>query len=244
MKSQQGSTLVMVLIVLLLITLIGTMAMRESLMNLRLSTGVQISNLLLNNSDAGLFELEDPKKISVRLTAQNMYGYFDDDTNADDELVFCYKASKSTFFNLRDTSVIGKNGKRGTRGYCTSSTFATGRSAVLSQVYLRKLSSSNSGSSGSSGNALDSQVTDNDIGSKDTTSTFRRIGATVVSVLPSFTNVLTSKVEDCFKLSAVRTNTSDKTNNVEMCFQEYNIPYNIQYSEYNIGSQPTNVNVN
>lgn len=240
MKSQQGSTLVMVLIVLLLITLIGTMAMRESLMNLRLSTGVQISNLLLNNSDAGLFELEDPKKISVRLTAQNMYGYFDDDTNADDELVFCYKANQSTFFNLRDTSVIGKNSKRGTRGYCTSSTFATGRSAVLSQVYLRKLSSS---SSGSSGNALDSQVTDNDIGSKDTTSTFRRIGATVVSVLPSFTNVLSSKVEGCFKLSAIRTNTSNKTNNVEMCFQDANIPYNIQYSEYNIGSVPTNENL-
>lgn len=235
MKSQQGSTLVMVLIVLLLITLIGTMAMRESLMNLRLSTGVQISNILLNNSDAGLFELEDPKKIAVRLTSQNMYGYFNDDSNAEDELVFCYRASSSSFFNLRNASVINST-KRGSRGYCKANYFATGREAVISQIYLRKLISSEN-------NVLDSKALNNDIGAKDTTTSFNRIGATVISVLPSFSNIATRTLEGCFKLSAIRTDSSTKSDNVEMCFQDANIPYNIQYAEYNVGSTPTNANL-
>lgn len=235
MKSQQGSTLVMVLVVLLLITLIGTMAMRESLLNLRLSTGVQITSLLLNTNDAGLFELEDPNKIKVRLAAQNMYGYFDDDTNADDELVFCYRADQSSVFNLRRASVINST-KRGTGGYCGASTFATGRSAVLSQIYLRKLSAPTTDS-------LSSQVQGNDIGTKDTTSSFRRIGATVISVLPSFANISPSQITGCFRKSAIKTSTSTKANNVELCFQAANIPYNVQYSEYNIGSQPSNTNL-
>lgn len=221
---QQGSTLIVVLIVLLLITLIGTTAMRESLFNLRLSTSAQISNLLINNNNAALFELTDPKKVSVRLSSQNMFGYFDGD-NASDELVFCYRASRSLFFTSQTTSTIGSS-KKGSQGYCKANYFSTGRQAVLSQVYLTQLPAL------SSSDQLEGLVMGNDIGAKETTSVSKTIGATVISVLPSFSSINSTQIENCFQKSAKKTSSSTKDDNVELCFQDKNIPYNTQYSEF------------
>lgn len=226
---QQGSTLIVVLIVLLLITLIGTTAMRESLFNLRLSTSSQISNLLINNNNAALFELIDPNKVSVRLSSQNMFGYFDGE-NASDELVFCYRASRSLFFTFQDASVIGST-KRGNQGYCRANYFSTGRQAVLSQVYLTQIASSDS-------NILESLVTGNDIGAKETTVSAKTIAATVISILPSFSDINSAQIETCFQKSAKKTSSSTKDNNVELCFQEHNIPYNMQYSEFKVSMAP------
>lgn len=230
MKSQQGSTLVMVLIVLLLITLIGTMAMRESLLNLRLSTNAQVNNVLLNSSDSALFELEDSGKVRERIDNQSVYGYFDAAANAKDELTFCFDVRKSDFFHINRASVIGSS-KRGNNGYCSLNTFSTGRDAVITQVYVRKLDLQTMQQE--SGSRLTGLTTGTDHGQRKF-SNMKHVAVTTVSILPGLTKTVSAgQVETCFKKTSLAT----VTDNVEKCLQGLNMPYNMQYAEYSVGTE-------
>lgn len=231
MKHQQGSTLIIVLVVLLLITIIGTIAMRGSMLGLRLSTSGQISNILIESSDAAIFNLQDPEKVSARMTAQQMYGHFDLAANNDDELVFCYRANESQMYAVNRASVINSS-KLGQRGYCQANTFATGRDAVVSQVYLRKISTASN-----SGNTLDNLHAGSSIGGgSDKYANMKTMAATVISIMPTFVNATDARIQQCFRRTAVNT----VANNVATCFRELNVPYNIQYAEYQVGQDVKN----
>lgn len=236
MKYQQGSTLIVVLIVLLLITLIGTMAMRESLLNLRLSTTSQVGNLLLSNSDAALFDLENPNKVRVRLVSQNMFGYFENPSNAEDELVFCYVSDRSAIFHLTRASVIKNSSKLGVEGYCDTKKgqFSTGRKSVISQIYLRKVPVQTE--------VLAPQDKGNEIGTNKSAGVSLNLAATVVSVLPSLSTTEFDEFKDCFKLSTIKNKDNAAANdNVEMCLQQRNVPYNLQYAEFAVAATPKQV---
>jgi len=60
-RAQQGATLIIVLVLLVAITVIGSLAIRSSVLSLRVSTMSQAQQLLLQNSDAALFKIEDPE---------------------------------------------------------------------------------------------------------------------------------------------------------------------------------------
>lgn len=244
MKHQQGSTLIIVLVVLLLITIIGTIAMRGSMLGLRLSTSGQISNILIESSDAAIFNLQDPDKVIARMSAQQMYGHFDMPANAQDELVFCYLANESQMYAVNRASIIGSS-KLGTRGYCRANTFATGRDAVVSQVYLRKISAASS-----AGNVLNNHTKGSDVGGgSDKLTNIKTMSATVISIMPTFVNVTDTLVQGCFRRTAdsrrvvagVR-ESSPYHSTVATCFRGLNVPYNIQYAEYQVGQDVENTN--
>ncbi len=46
MKQQKGATLIVVLVILILITLVGTLAVRSGILGLRLATNSQVQALL------------------------------------------------------------------------------------------------------------------------------------------------------------------------------------------------------
>lgn len=233
MKHQQGSTLIIVLVVLLLITIVGTIAMRGSMLGLRLSTSGQISNILIESSDAAIFNLQDPDKVSARMATRQMYGHFDMPANAQDELVFCYLANQSQMYAANRASVIGSP-KLGVRGYCKANSFATGRDAVVSQVYLRKISAASS-----AGNVLNNHTKGSDVGGgSDKLTNIKTMSATVISIMPTFVNATDTLVQRCFRRTAVATN----ADNVAACFRGLNVPYNIQYAEYQVGQDVENTN--
>lgn len=222
---QQGSTLIIVLIVLLLITIIGTIAIRNSTLNLRLSSSHQISNLLIESSDTALVSLENPKFINERLLATGMYGYFLLSGNEQDELTFCFNARNPSFFSLSKASVIGST-KRGVEGYCKENTFSTGRNAVITQVYLRKVSAAES-------EPFSVAPQGTGLGTGNIFSLSKNVmGATVVSILPAFSGITNDELQDCFKKTADQTNSE----NVVKCFSDENVPYNIQYAEFAVGT--------
>ena len=141
MKQQQGATLITVLIVLVLVTLLGTIAVKSGILGLKIATNSQVNALLMGNSDSALFNIENPDQVARQLALDGMFAYFNSSANANDELVFCYRASENSFFKLSKASAITADGsttKLGVDGYCKANQFAMGRSAVLSQVYLTK----------------------------------------------------------------------------------------------------------
>ena len=224
MKQQKGATLITVLVILIVITLLGTIAVKMGIVGLKIATNSQVNALLLENSDSALFNIENPAEVERQLALDGMFAYFNSSANANDELVFCYRASENSFFKLSKASAITEDGlttKIGVDGFCKANQFAMGRSAVLSQVYLTKSSTVSA--------PFGSVPKGTSIGQSNVPATTNNIGATVISVLPSFAGATTTQIENCFK---------QRASAVGACFDGLGIPYNMQHSDYVVGGQP------
>lgn len=229
MKQQQGATLITVLIILVLVTLLGTIAVKSGILGLKIATNSQVNALLMGNSDAALFNIENPDQVARQLALDGMFAYFNSSANANDELVFCYRATQSSFYAFSKASAISIDAsgnvssttKIGVDGYCKANQFAMGRSAVLSQVYLTKNTTASI--------PFSSVPKGTSLGQSNVPTTTINIGATVISVLPSFAGATTTQIESCFKQRASAVGT---------CFEGLNIPYNMQHSDYTVGGQP------
>lgn len=224
MKQQKGATLITVLVILIVITLLGTIAVKMGIVGLKIATNSQVNALLLENSDSALFNIENPAEVERQLALDGMFAYFNSSANANDELVFCYRASENSFFKLSKASAITEDGsttKIGVDGFCKANQFAMGRSAVLSQVYLTKSSTASA--------PFSSVPKGTSLGQSNVPVTTHNIGATVISVLPSFAGATTTQIENCFK---------QRASAVGACFDGLGIPYNMQHSDYVVGGQP------
>lgn len=224
MRQQQGATLIIVLIVLVIVTILGTIAVKSGILGLKIATNSQVNALLLENSDAALFNIENPDQVARQLALDGMFAYFNSAANADDELVFCYRSAQDSFFALSKASAITPNGqttKIGIEGFCKANQFATGRSAVLSQVYLTKVTTASA--------PFSSVPKGTSLGQSNIPATTNNIGATVISVLPSFSGATNAQIETCFKQPRAT---------VGACFDGLGIPYNMQHSDYVVGGQP------
>ena len=224
MKQQKGATLITVLVILIVITLLGTIAVKMGIVGLKIATNSQVNALLLENSDSALFNIENPAEVERQLALDGMFAYFNSSANANDELVFCYRASENSFFKLSKASAITEDGsttKIGVDGFCKANQFAMGRSAVLSQVYLTKSSTVSA--------PFGSVPKGTSLGQSNVPATTNNIGATVISVLPSFAGATTTQIENCFK---------QRASAVGACFDGLGIPYNMQHSDYTVGGHP------
>ena len=224
MKKQKGATLITVLVILVVVTLLGTIAVKMGIVGLKIATNSQVNALLLENSDSALFNIENPAEVERQLALDGMFAYFNSAANADDELVFCYRAAQNAFYDFSKASAIAADGtttKIGVDGFCKANQFAMGRSAVLSQVYLTKNATTSTPFAGvPKGTSL---------GQSNVPVTTHNIGATVISVLPSFAGATTTQIENCFK---------QRASAVGACFDGLGIPYNMQHSDYVVGGQP------
>ncbi len=233
-KKQQGATLITILIILVVITLLGTIAIKSGILGLKIATNSQVNALLLENSDSALFNVENPSTVARQLAMDGMFAYFNDSDNSEDELVFCYRAAQSSFFSLSKASAIqvASDGtvtttKIGIDGYCKASQFATGRSAILSQVYLTKVSTASA--------PFSAVPKGSSLGQGNIPATTNNIGATVISVLPSFASATSTQIEACFKRPSIKPATGQT---VGECFDNLGIPYNMQHADYVVGGQP------
>ena len=130
-KHQQGVTLITVLILLILITVVGLYAIRNSIFSLKLATNAQVQTLLMQTSDVALDHLEKNFNANESTNlAGTPIGQVLLDGNQGKELQFCFKPTEvessavknNMFFNLGDFRIIER----------ASATAATGVSAALS----------------------------------------------------------------------------------------------------------------
>ena len=146
--NQQGSTLIVVLALLVLITLIGTVAMKSSLVSLNVATNSQAQQIMTQSSDSAMFALQDPAQFKRYQMGNGVLGYMRTDANKEKELVFCLRNNATRFFDLNQASVIywpsgsakPVNNELGLDGYCDMSqanSYTSGRKAVMTQVAVR-----------------------------------------------------------------------------------------------------------
>ncbi|MEO3356438.1 PilX N-terminal domain-containing pilus assembly protein [Acinetobacter haemolyticus] len=137
-RSERGSTLIVVLMVLLLIMIVGTLAIRQSISSLKLVTNNQIQTLLLQSSDAALLALQNPNNTPDIAAANGIVGFFKNENHKEAELVFCF--SESSPFTLSKGAYLlnSPNWESLGGGACTKDSKSAGRKQVVTQVYIKR----------------------------------------------------------------------------------------------------------
>lgn len=120
---QTGATLITVLILLVLITIIGLYAIRNSIFSLKIATNAQVQTLLMQTSDVALDHLE--KNFNTNESenlAGTPVGHVLLDGNEGKELQLCFKPTEvevnkskvknNLFFNLSDFRIIERKAKK------------------------------------------------------------------------------------------------------------------------------------
>ncbi|TWV84005.1 hypothetical protein [Moraxella sp. VT-16-12] len=237
MKNEQGAAMIVVLVVLLLIAIAGTIAMRSGVFGSRLATNTQVGNLLINNNDAALtkFEDMDATDIQTNFSPGGMYHYLLEPVNAANELVFCYHSGDADTFGTAKASMISPSGTTSnlagtTSGFCDASRFSSGRNAVITQVHMKRQDTG--ADSLVVGSTLNQDVL--------TTQKTINISLSAISILPAYasSNINPNDIEDCFKKTAFKPATTGTTNesNAE-CFARLNMPYEIQSTDFRAGNE-------
>lgn len=151
---QKGATLIVVLFVLIFMILIGTLAVKQSLVGLNVATNSQAQSLMRQTADAVFFALErdnqDSTVFQKNLSSLGLFGMVKSDSFLDKELVFCYRPkTQAHVFNLQNASVIYptsdtevNNTELGITGFCkyTATDYSSGRDFMISQIAVKKSS--------------------------------------------------------------------------------------------------------
>ncbi|MCU4483012.1 pilus assembly PilX family protein [Acinetobacter ursingii] len=260
-KNEVGSTLIVILIFLVAIMVIGTIAIRQSMVGLSIATNSQVQQLLSQNSDSAFFSTEDTNNLIQSLSGSGMFGYISNVSDKNKELVFCYRGDQSNFFDISRANIMqwesGKdkptNDAFGTDGYCdasqiaSSNWFTSGRRAVMTQVSVKF----------STVEELDpfydrTRATDNKTGRVEDT---KRVKIFAVSLMPSLASASRSDINTCLQSHmsevTIPTDTTTPTIGADVapkdnplvsvtdCLASLNIPFTTQVSEYTIAQNFT-----
>lgn len=240
-QQEQGSTLIVILILLVIITVLGTLAIRQSLTSLNIATNSQAQQLLMQSSDAVLYRLGATGFASTSGTPTSLIGYALQ--NQGNEVVFCFRSqiNPATTFSVSNTSLLKWNDGNtditvdGISGFCslsTSNDYASKRKAQLSQVAIvvnpvsktpaRPLQFVNIGSD------LDS------LGKLDTEQS-KKIRVYVTSILPNLSTAAATDIETCLQRPNESPLSGSETTN-SSCLEELGVPYNTQVQDFSLNT--------
>ncbi|UUS57309.1 MULTISPECIES: PilX N-terminal domain-containing pilus assembly protein [unclassified Acinetobacter] len=234
LNRQKGATLIVVLILLVALTVIGTLAIRQSLVSLNIATNGQAQQLLIQNSDSATFNVENPNNLIRSLARDGMFGFIKGSTNKGKELIFCYRGDQSQFFNLSRASLIYEqngsivNNSLGVSGYCqlgSQNFFTSNRRAVLTQVSVSFVEG---------GNVKPFQFyirgTDPEKAKIEQT---ERVVVNTVSLIPSLSTATDEEINTC--LSTRLSNTDIPAHSIATCLSRLNVPFTVHVTEYTLG---------
>lgn len=259
-RTQSGAALIVVLIFLVAIMVIGTIAIRQSMVGLSIATNSQVQQLLIQNSDSAFFSTEDINNLAQALSGSGMFGYVSNANDKNKELVFCYRGDKPDFFDIGRANIIEwesaknkpTNNNFGVDGYCdatqsSSNWFTSGRRAVMTQVSVKF----------STAEELDpfydrTRATDTKTGQVEEA---KRVKIFSVSLMPALTSVPRADINICLQSHMNEVTVPDDTtkptvslgtsavNNpltsVTECLTSLNVPFTTQVSEYTIAQNFT-----
>lgn len=246
-KQQTGATLIVVLILLLVITVIGTMAIRGSLTTLNIATNSQAQQLLVQNSDAAIFNVENPSLIERNTAYDGLFGLVKTDVNKGKELVFCYKGTATDFYNFSRASFMQwvsgtapNNSELGIDGYCkmdsSNNFFTSGRKAVMTQVSIKV----NTDASSNLDRAFEHMQRGTDAESAKIDKS-EKILVTATSIVPSMSTANDTDINNCFSthmnqvvIPSSVTPATGMNKSVSQCLQDLGVPVNTQVTEYNL----------
>ncbi|XID74595.1 PilX N-terminal domain-containing pilus assembly protein [Alkanindiges sp. WGS2144] len=249
-RSQSGATLIVVLILLVIVTIVGTLAIRQSVTSLAIATNSQAQSLLMQTADSVFFSIESDNSVNSNLqqsiSALGMFGIVKPNSYINKELVFCYRPKdRSNMFDIRDASTVYwssstsiTNNELGITGFCQmqSNDYSSGRAAVITQVAVKKGSLN-----------ADTPFKFFPLGTDLATVQLQEVqpvrivvtsvipGAAASTTLPTGVSSFEQAVGNCFKNYTNDTVEAYPSNDtVADCFSNLGVPYNRQVMDYAI----------
>jgi|26BtaG_2_1085354.scaffolds.fasta_scaffold00258_13 Tfp pilus assembly protein PilE len=248
--SQQGATLIIVLIFLLLITLLGAIAVRQSTTDLKVATADQVDTLLLNASDSAnkriekIFESSDPTdKFATDTDYDNavikgtgMFGYYLSgvgQSNRDDQYIFCYNPRSSNFATFNNASVVKPDG--GTvmsagSGFCDvekADSYSSARLTTLTQINVTRPSTAVAGQGNFKSVTQGSGIQAGEPGNESAV-----FNIYTTSILPNLSSVSAEKMNECLKQPIAPLDSAEQT--LDACLKENGIPAKILVQQANV----------
>lgn len=258
-SSQRGATLIIVLLMLLLITVIGTMAVRVSTTSLKLATSNQVNQLLRQSADTPFQVIRNMPTGRLR-SADNAIGALIIGNEINREYLFCYSptqdknlglATQTTITSPYSTTetLLPNNEVRvisgGTTGLCDlEEDFGSNREATVTQV---SVSLANDNAQGKERFQYYDEGTDisSNTPVEDAVQAPARLSITTVSMLPSFSNASLEDVQsNCFSTTTIRlaNNLNYPTKKtIADCVRQYGIPVEVQTQELILKTSLTEV---
>lgn len=261
-RHQQGSVLVVVLLILVLLATASLIALRSSKASLDLTTSYQINQLLFQASDAALLKiansLQDSQQLSSLTAEQGPIGYLlvNDQEHAFAEYTLCYlPQSGNTLYSTSHAPKIitGSGQVINGSGYCKiassqSNYFNSERKIIATQLSFIRLNpasveNTNLTSQIGIGNMTESKsqghtqapfsgILGEDVGSAVQT----RIRIYATSVMPTFSQEGMNEVDACLAKPVARVSANETTielaENQMTCLERTGTPFNIQVADY------------
>lgn len=237
-KSQTGAVLIVILVMLVLLTIAGTWAIRASLTSLNISTNAQAQSLLMQNSDSVFFTLENTTSNTLKFAnmriGDGMLAYIMRPENKNKELVFCLRGTVTdNFAGSRFGSVIYwigtsiENSDLGRNGYCKTSRaldFISKRAAVMTQVSVRAAPGDKDWEHMISGDDKETSKRQD----------MQKAIITATSILPNLSDSLEQKINECMSNYTSFYDEVAKQETVTDCLAKNNVPYSTQQMEYTL----------
>lgn len=243
--NQQGAALIAVLLFLILITVAGAIALRQSSTDLKVATIDQANSLMFNSSDSVLVNIErvsgsasasssDPKikeqYLTIMSPSQGVLGYFvmDPDKKIGHQLSFCYRPSSSNMYKFNeairwipDVSTAQGNSARGACSPDNQADYGSDRGTVMTQVTAVGL-------------PIESQATGNfeavqegELAGPQDAKINPRLAIHATSVLPALSSHSDKEIQTCLSKPAGTTpqDYGNDTKNIVSCLHDNAIPH-------------------
>lgn len=238
MQQQRGSALISVMIILLLTTVLGVIAVRQGSTNLNLAMNASVQSLLVQSSDVGLDKLE-MSDVASAASAAGPLGYLRLEGNAGKEYIFCYRPTVSTprIYNITQDTILRPDGatEGNVNGFCDVNKtvdFSSGRGVVMSQMGLVR--------------PQDPAVaepfqyyekgTDSETVKRPDQQRYR---AYVTSIAPSLSRATKAEINACFAKPNDKATVATATKSTSDCLFDLGVPSNTQVQDYVLGGLVT-----
>ena len=256
--SESGAVLIVVLLVLILITLVGTIAIQRSSTDLKLATASQVGKLTFQSTDAAFNKLEkEDRSLGKGNSVDNVKGYVTRPGKQyiGREIIFCVRPKTNRFFNqnkLTEKTSDGTGYISGKKdGFCDvgDSEDYVGESRTVTQMTFAKSSANDALPYSLEG---DKTFTDDQVSQTGQTPfECANFEVYATSLIPAFSNAATAKINACLKTvntdtlkdkceEKVKAENSDYATRPELfiecsidaCLENLGVPYNTQMQAY------------
>lgn len=251
-SSQRGSTFIIVMFILILITIVGVLAIRTSMTTLNIATNTQVGQFLSQTADTPLNQVYN-SDLSKMVDLSGVVGFALQDSKLEPgkEYIFCYRPTSSQKFGGsigvavirppadKDSKATVAQG--GSTGFCNLKTdFGSNREAVVTQVAVKiptdPLSDLEAGALLSEGtNLSEGTILPKNIVEQ------QRIRVTTTAIFPSFAKDMDAAQacigKDATQPGYISDNSDTSTKGfrtIADCLVSLGIPVNSQTQEFNL----------
>ena len=223
LKKQSGIAMLMVLMLLIIIGTVAASAIRLAGTSINNASFAMANSLIQRENDVALFHVVDYGDLVNKKNTTGIFGYTI--ANPNKEVVFCMGVNPRTSFFVSTTvshifwttSASPSNAEIGSKGYCksASSTFTSGRKAIMTQVNIRydstRTAEQFTGVTGATGKVMVVHAT---------------------SLIPSLSDTTSAKIDTCLSTYMAAPEISAKyaaaaaamKRNISQCLDDENVP--------------------